>query len=301
MDNGKKGVCFYFHNKSQLSMYKVKYLLFLLLPLCVILCFIFVFRNSYKQDEVNVLFIGNSLTYTEAMPDIFSKIAKSKNKDIYVDYSLCKGGYTLKQFWDEGNALKMLKSKKWDYVILQEHGATPIADKNEFHTYVRLFSEEVRSAKAETVLYITSRSGLNGTAMAERQDPLTKAYTEIADELRCKIIPVGPTWVELNKYNPNLKFYGSDDLHPSKLGAYVAACVFYSVIFEESPEGAAFDDISEFLNADEAINTQKKIWTIVSKYRKGYSYQILFISIGVILILGTLFFIMRKRVVSRSC
>jgi len=42
------------------------------------------------------------------------------------------------------------------------------------------------------------------------------------------------------RQNPQLDLWQDDGSHPTEQGTYLAACVFYSVIFHQSPEGLTF-------------------------------------------------------------
>jgi hypothetical protein len=42
------------------------------------------------------------------------------------------------------------------------------------------------------------------------------------------------------KIDPALDLWQEDGSHPTQTGTYLAACVFYAVIFHESPEGLTY-------------------------------------------------------------
>ena len=52
--------------------------------------------------------------------------------------------------------------------------------------------------------------------------------------------PVGYAWSKLRQQNPQLNLWQEDGSHPSEQGTYLAACVFYSVIYKESPVGLSY-------------------------------------------------------------
>ena len=78
--------------------------------------------TSLASPELNkpiqVLFIGNSLTYGNSLPLILEKLANGDedNKTLTVEM-VTVGGATLKQHWLDGKALKAIKRGGWDYVI----------------------------------------------------------------------------------------------------------------------------------------------------------------------------------------
>src|SRR5512147_1036578 len=70
---------------------------------------------------MRVLFLGNSLTLRQHMPLLLEQIARSKGKQLTVDYSPSRGGYTLQQHARAPETLAALKAQRWDYVVIQEH------------------------------------------------------------------------------------------------------------------------------------------------------------------------------------
>jgi hypothetical protein len=48
---------------------------------------------------------------------------------------------------------------------------------------------------------------------------------------------VGYLWSIVRQERPTLELWQADGSHPSVAGTYLAACVFYALIFRQSPEG----------------------------------------------------------------
>ena len=67
---------------------------------------------------LNILFIGNSYTHMNSMPFIFDKIAKAKGKSVNVEMST-HSGFSFKQHSERADMYDAIKSREWDYVILQ--------------------------------------------------------------------------------------------------------------------------------------------------------------------------------------
>lgn len=74
----------------------------------------------------------------------------------------------------------------------------------------------------------------------DMQERIRQGYTEIAAELSAMVAPVGLAWEEALKTNPKLDLWASDGIHPSKKGSYLAACVFYSLLYQKDPTGNTF-------------------------------------------------------------
>jgi hypothetical protein len=60
---------------------------------------------------------------------------------------------------------------------------------------------------------------------------------QIARELRAIVAPVGIAWQEARMGESELSLYLDDGSHPSSRGSYLAACVFYALLYQKSPVG----------------------------------------------------------------
>jgi len=141
-------------------------------------------------------------------------------------------GATLKSHWQTKTALRAIRETRWDFVVLQEQSGMPLQDTNTMHLYARLFDAEIKKVHAKTVFFLTwSRK-----AKPETQASITEAYKAIASELNAEVAPVGVAWQNVNSKKA-ATLYNLDGSHPSPLGSYLAACVFYAVFYQKSPLG----------------------------------------------------------------
>ncbi len=186
-----------------------------------------------------VLFIGNSYTYYNSMPQLFKAMAENRFPDIRVETKFIGGGgATLKKHWQIGQALEEIKTGRWDYVVLQEQSMlgskNPAAPKNwrQFHKYARMFDREIKKSGAETVFFMTwSRKDAR-----QQQQYLTAAYMNIAKELNSKIAPVGLVWDRVRE-NEHIELYAAGGSHPSVKGSFLAAMTLFATIFDVQPQG----------------------------------------------------------------
>jgi hypothetical protein len=198
-------------------------------------------NTSHSQNEqpgsgnrLRVLFIGNSFTFVNDLPRLTERLAASANESKLLEArAITVGGASLKSHWDDGEALAAIKRGKWDYVVLQEQSALPINNPNMMRTYARLFDAEIRKAGAKTVFYLTWAREDH----PETQAAITQAYTSIAGELGALLAPVGIAWQRALREKGGLRLHHEDKLHASPAGTYLAACVFYAVLYGKSPEG----------------------------------------------------------------
>jgi hypothetical protein len=90
------------------------------------------------------------------------------------------------------------------------------------------------------------------------QSQINYGYTQIAQELHAMVAPVGRAWSVVMKEHPELSLWLDDGSHPTEAGTYLAACVFYAVIFHESPEELSY-------RADLPKETTKILQTLASQ------------------------------------
>jgi uncharacterized protein DUF4886 len=197
-----------------------------------------------QTPATRVLFVGNSYTYFNNLPRLLAQLAASAKPSKAVDAEMVvEGGATLQKLWDEGKAVKAIREKRWDYVVLQEQstlgeagtidGIAQINDPAAFFKAARLFNGQIRKTGAKTVFYMTwAREN-----SAKSQEKLTFAYLTIANELNAMVAPVGIAWQAELANTSTLHLYQSDKSHPTPGGSYLAACVFYAVLFGQSPVG----------------------------------------------------------------
>ncbi|OKH56108.1 hypothetical protein NIES2130_25615 [Scytonema sp. HK-05] len=233
------------------------------------------FRVSNEQP-LRVLFIGNSYTYVNDLPWLTQQLSVSAGETRTLETDMVTvGGATLKSHWERGEALRRIQNERWDYVVLQEQSTLPITHPKVMYQYARLFDTQIKRVNARTVFYLTwARQN-----RPETQQILTDSYTRIARELRAKVAPVGLAWQKVQEENPKLDLYYPDQSHPSPIGSYVAACVFYATFYQKSPVGLSYRiydtqfgtpqegktlELESLTQIDAAI-VQRLAWDVVSK------------------------------------
>ena len=190
-------------------------------------------ENLYAQpktDSVRVLFIGNSYTYGNDLPELLAQLMTEKG--VMFGYeSVTAGGATLQKHWEEGKAVKAIDRKPWDFVILQEQSTRPFSNRDAFFKYARLLGAEIKKTKAKTLFYETWAA----KATPDEQPKLTEAYDSIGHELGSLVAPVGEAWKLA--LADSMALHGPDGRHPNLAGSYLAGCVLYRVITNKKTTG----------------------------------------------------------------
>lgn len=214
-----------------------------------------------RTTPFKILYIGNSYTFVNDLPALTASLAEAGNQAKIVTDSQLVGGATLEQHWNDGIALTKIQQGGWDFVVLQEQSMRPLLQRDLMHEYGKRFADEIKNVDAIPLLYQTwARQATPGT-----QGNLSAAYVTLADKVSGEVAPVGDAWGKALQQVPGLLLHSDDGSHPNPTGSYLAACVFYSVLYERSPEGlpgrltvngAVLTDVSDAL----AVTLQRIAW-----------------------------------------
>jgi hypothetical protein len=181
---------------------------------------------------LKVLFIGNSFTARNDLPGLIARLAEARGKGLERRL-ISAGGASLRTHWNAGEARQAIQAGHYDHVVLQEQSTLPVKNARRMHENVRLFDEAIKSAGAKTALYMTwARRNA-----PESQQGITDAYADIGRELGATVVPVGLAWQRFLGKHAQPVLHDKDQGHPTLAGSYLAACVFLTVLYEETPVG----------------------------------------------------------------
>jgi hypothetical protein len=202
-------------------------------------------------DKVRILFIGNSLTTANDLPGMLVHLAKSRHHELECN-AYAPVGYHLNQHaFDSLLALK-INQGKWDFVVLQEQSQEPAFSPEqvgrEVYFYAKKLCELIKSKNpgAKIIFYMTM-ANKNGDRRNIAVSPelgtyegtqrrVNKSYITMARDNHALIAPVGEAWQVVRRRYPEVELY-TDETHPNPTGTYLAACVFFSTIFNEKVSG----------------------------------------------------------------
>lgn len=201
--------------------------------------------SAYAQRTKRVLFIGNSYTYVNNLPQLITNMAKTTG-DSLVFESHTPGGYTLAQHFASTLTTGKIKTGGWDYVVLQEQSQLPSFEEYNDNAAYNLSVLIKTYNPCANVLFYMTWGRKNGDASNCVAWPPVCTYLGMDSMLRLRymemgalneagIAPVGAVWRTLRQQQPAIELYDPDESHPSLAGSYAAACSFYSVIFKKDP------------------------------------------------------------------
>ena len=205
-------------------------------------------HRAEKSDSTQVLFIGNSYTYYNNLPDLVKNLAASVDKKVAPSICL-RGGQKLKGHLENEFLQKTLAEGGFDYVVIQEASYTPSYSTAYVVENVYPYAHQVDSlAKAgspqvKTVYYMTW-GHKNGVVNYPTDYPFNKTYQGMQNRLKTSYLemtydnggicaPVGMAWERVVNERPDIELYAKDLYHPSKEGSYLAACTILCTILNE--------------------------------------------------------------------
>ena len=192
-----------------------------------------------------ILFIGNSFTYFNDMPELLKQLFDGANIPVEIA-SVVKGGWYLSRYADPENemhpAILEAAKQEWDYVVLQDQSFNPAGNKEDFlaaaHKLAKLFPCRKKLVFYQTWAYEDGSVKLSqtGKTYEELHEALRDAYRQAAEELNALCVPAGDAFrLAHDQYYYKFDLYRADAFHPSILGSYMITCTFFATLTGKSP------------------------------------------------------------------
>jgi hypothetical protein len=170
-----------------------------------------------------VLFIGNSLTYTNDLPGTVAAMALAAGDTIQVQTVAGPNLALIDHVSRQTDAVDAIKSWQWDYVVLQQ-GPTPLP----------LYRDTLILATKWLQPYIRGAGARSAQLMVWPAATKRASFDEVrrSNQLAAKAVggvflPAGEAWRAAWSAGPGIALYGRDGFHPSELGTYLTALVIY--------------------------------------------------------------------------
>jgi hypothetical protein len=220
-------------------------------PMSWLAAFLLTMLSAFAEDPQRVLFIGNSYTGVNKLPEVFLEVVKSSGRPAPVVKSSTPGGRTLKQHLGIPGSMKLVDEGDWDVVVLQGQSQEPaIAEtdetvRKEFLESATELCRRVRAKSPQAKIYFyetwarhadywkAAKKGPDvGADPKEMQVRLRKWYGIVAKDNGATFVPCGDAW-ELNYASAvPVRLHTTDNSHPEFAGTYLNALIFFGKIYE---------------------------------------------------------------------
>ncbi|WOD42180.1 SGNH/GDSL hydrolase family protein [Hwangdonia lutea] len=183
-------------------------------------------ESQSKHTEFQILFIGNSLTYSNNLPQLVKKQAKKHGVRVKTKM-VAKLNYAISDHWDEGEVQKLIASKNYDFVIIQQGPSSQQNGKELLVDYGKKYRELCKNSQSKLV-YFMVWPPINHP---ERFDAVINNHRYPAKINNAILCPVGEVWKKHFSATNNYDYYSADGFHPSKKGSEAAAKVIVEYLF----------------------------------------------------------------------
>ena len=178
------------------------------------------------EAELRVLFVGNSLTYTNDLPGMVTALARLEGRS-FAAGMLAYPNVSLEDHAGMG-ALEVIRRERPDVVVLQQGPSSLIESRINLVEWTRQFASVLEESGGRTALLMVWPP-VDRLAFF---DDVRDSYRAAADAVGGMFIPAGESWRAAWRRNDALRLYGQDGFHPSPLGTLTAALTVHAMLFE---------------------------------------------------------------------
>lgn len=185
------------------------------------------------DDGVAILFVGNSLTYFNALPGMVQALADSAGQRTPRVAQVAFPDFSLEDHWNHGAAAREIARGDWDVVVLQQGPSARPESRVLLLEYARRFADAIRATGARPALYMV-------WPQANRSfdfDRAVESWVLAADSVGGILLPVAEAWRAAWRRDPAAPLYAADGLHPTAAGSYLAALVMAERLLGVAPVG----------------------------------------------------------------
>lgn len=208
--------------------------------------------NAENSDNVDVLFVGNSLTYYNDMPAMVSALYEAHRPAVKVQAKVvAQPGASIADHLSDKEFNNVLETGDFDFVVVQEIGGWPLCPddfegcQGSVPALKKAFALS-RAARAKPIWYSTWQ------ANREAQEALSNLVRDIAVDDNVTVADAGAAIYEFGKPN-GIDGVLEKDGHPDCLGSWVAAVTIANAMLdqglnEDSATDSSFEPFSNEAN-----------------------------------------------------
>lgn len=174
-----------------------------------------------------ILFVGNSLTYTNDLPGRVVRLAKEKGVELRTEM-IAHPDYALEDHWNDGQLQKLLAEKHFDFVVIQQGPSSQEDGRMKLMDYGARIATLCKKYGARVVFFMVWPSFSNLSTF----DNVIKNYSDAAAVTNSLLCPVGQEWKKHFLENGNYSYYSSDKFHPSEKGSESVARIILETIIK---------------------------------------------------------------------
>lgn len=182
-------------------------------------------KPAATRKHINILFVGNSLTYYNQLPEMLKEIALMDS--VTVTYTAhCYPDYALEDHWNDGKIQKEIKTGKYQYVVAQQGPSALPESQQMLLEATKKLSRLCKKNNTRLALYMVWPAQQHLFNL----DKVIDSYTKAASQTGSLLCAAGQAWKNVWAAYPETPLYGEDGFHPSPRGSFLAALTIYCTL-----------------------------------------------------------------------
>ena len=232
---------------------KLKKILAMILSVCLVFSGLTFFKGMETNaadkgdDTMNILFIGNSMTYYNTLCSVVEGLANHYGHKVKCT-AATNGGYTLIRNAKADNVITAIQKGGYDKVIIQDIVGSFDADNH--MEGVQTITEMIKQYSPDAKIYSYEPWPTKDSILGENSKLpyFTYYYIKAAKKYCNGVAPAGEAFYDMYK-TEGKDYYCTDGKHPMPLGTFVSATsVFYTIFPEEAQKTFSGDDYTYVTN-----------------------------------------------------
>ena len=177
-----------------------------------------------NDSAIRLLFVGNSLTYSNHLPTLVEAIGKSNGKNM-VSEMLALPNYALEDHWNDGKMQRLICEGDFDFVVVQQGPSSQADGREMLSDYGQRIKKICSDRGTELAFFMVWPAKANWHTF----EGVIRNYTDAASQTESLLCNVGIEFKKLGD-GGDFRFYAADNFHPSAEGSQIAADIIYSTL-----------------------------------------------------------------------
>jgi len=218
--------------------------------------------SNTSSTDFNILFIGNSHSRVNNLPNLVKILIETGMQDKNVDAQVAPYSGFLAEHLAIGSTKDLVESRAWTHVILQAQKYSSSG----LYSYPTTAAENwIRIAKARNATPLLFPEWPRRGNFEEGQR-VYDLHLYIASQEPACVAPIGLVWDQVITTHPSIVLHAPDGNHSSLAGALLTSYVFYQIITGNLASSLPYTnqvDVSSFV--------QKQLRDIASSVTSQYT------------------------------
>ena len=158
---------------------------------------------------------------------MLKKYAKQKGIEVNTKM-IAYPNYAIEDHWNDGQVQKLISSKKFDYVIIQQGPSSQSDGRKMLIEYGKKYNNLCKLNEAKLCFFMVWPS----LKYYPTFDDVIKNHEDAALINNSILLPVGKVWKNHFNSNKEKDYYSADGFHPSIKGSQISAKIIVEHLFQ---------------------------------------------------------------------